>query len=232
VKSTIAFVLLFFATASFAGSPPQLPQGTKFLIVSTLGDNLTFDYIGTTVFNNDSKLIDVTKWQVNKYVESNIYDILKAEGYYVPVLSNEPDAAKVVGKVSITPFVHTINFEGGSEGLVKLASGASADYLLIVAPEAFGGYGIYERSTLGLHSARVYVYLIIYMIDGHTGDVLAAMYSREEFTQRPPNLWADKDQLPLNDENMVATQTELFPLLNDAIKDALNHLKLTNKAQQ
>lgn len=231
------FVLILTTLLSACATPvANVPRNSKVVPISIVGNSLDFRVVGTTVFGNDKKLIDVSEWNTDEHVETTVRNLLNAAG--TSTGKAVPGSKNLIGEMSFLNFTGSFSFAGGQKGVQKVASDSGADYLLIVAraPNAFSdpffntnqyitGYGIYQRSYFGRQNSVNYAQLAVLFVDEKTGEVITSRV-RWQSSSRAESLWVDNERTTPDAANLAETQRALMPLIDGAVNSALVDMKM------
>ncbi|HET7831695.1 MAG TPA: hypothetical protein VFK88_01900 [Gallionella sp.] len=233
----LLFVIVFTTLlAACATTGANVPRNSKVVPISIVGNTLDFRVVGTTVFGNDKKLIDVSEWNTDENIEDSANNYLRTAG--INSGRAAPGSKSHIGAMSFLNFTGNYSFAGGKEGVQKAALGSNADYLLIVAraPNAFSdpffhtnqyitGYGIYQRSYFGRQSGVNFVQLAILLVDGKTGEVITSRV-RWLSSPRAESLWVDNEHTTPDAANLAETKKALMPLIDGVVNNALVDMKI------
>lgn len=148
----VLFVICILLSGCTTVDVSSLGDGNRILIVSKIDDTYNVIYVGTTVFTNKSKTIDVSDWNIDNFVASELEKII-SKSRFQPVTLNDKSEAPAI---SIDPWTNEIDFNGNVDKYRKLAKSVNADTMLFLLPLEYGdpfygtnqriaGYGYYQK---------------------------------------------------------------------------------------
>ena len=214
----------------------QLKPGTRVAALAVLGDTLAIRHVGTTVFQNEKRDVNVPQWQIDRYAETSAARLVGASGRFKVITADTTDARKRAGRTT-TGFFSGPHLEGGPQSIAGFAKQAGADYVLVIAPsplggdpfmgtnQSFTGYGIYQRSSFGMRRSLNFLTMRIVLHDGRTGEEIARTHDHAS-SPRGDTLWMDSSNLALTDANAAATKAAIEQLIEATLKKNLARLKL------
>lgn len=123
----------------------QIKPGMTLAPISLMGDTLALRQVGTTVFHNDERDIDVANWRIDRHTESIAGTVVAGKGKFKVTQADSGEVRK------------NVRLPRGFGPLTALAKRSEADYVLLIGPapmadpfmgtnQKFSGYGIYQRS--------------------------------------------------------------------------------------
>ena len=167
--------------------PKRMPTneyGKSITIIGSLDNQMRLMLIGTTVFNNSINNIDAADLHLEEEITKTVSEKMKSKGNFRVTISKDKSIREQVR--NINPYVSTTFWKIGDQKkmIQGLAKRLNADLLVVINnatynDKIFGtdvsieGYGIYERSFLGIKRAVNYCSLRIIVYDGATGNELA-----------------------------------------------------------
>ena len=213
----------------------QLKPGTRVAVLSVMGDRLAVRHVGTTVFQNERRDVDVPQWQIDRSTENAAARLIGTGGRFKVVTADTTDARRRAGKMA-TGFFSGPQLQGGPQSVAAFAKQAGADYVLVIAPnpigdpfmgtnQSFAGYGIYQRGFMGTRNAGNFLTLRVVLHDGRSGDEVARTQDHAS-SRRADALWMDSSKLVLSESNAAATKTAIEELIERSLKKTLAQLKL------
>ena len=214
----------------------QLKTGTTIAPLSLMGPTLAMRHVGTIVFQNERRDMDVAQWDIDKFTETSAARIIREGGRFKAVLVDMGEARKKTGKLETSFWTSGAVLQGGAEGVTKLARDSGADYVLVLGPAQLGdpfmgtnqslsGYGIYQRSMFGLKRSINYLTMRMVLLDGKTGAEVARTHSHSSSPRTNEN-WMDSDKLVLTGTNTTSTKAAIEQLIDGVLKKGLPELKL------
>ena len=193
-------------------------------------------HVGTIVFQNERRDLDVSQWEIDKYTEASAARIIGSGGKFKAVTADTGEARKRTGKLDTSFWSSGAVLQGGVEGVTKLARDSGADYVLVLGPaqlgdpfmgsnQSFSGYGIYQRSMFGMKRSINYLTMRMILLDGKTGAEVARTHSHLSSPRTNEN-WMDSDKLVLTGTNTTSTKAAIEQLIDGVLKKGLPELKL------
>lgn len=237
---TIAILLLLTGCMTTRLEQP-LAKNTRIGVLSDLDQKAEFQFIGTTLFQNDEYQHTLPNFNPNRVATDEAANILRNKGYTVIAIdsSNDPETKKpakykpllgsnkerFVNNGVARPEVG----KGKYSYLRKLADKYNVDTLLLIedSPVNFGydlgnteyyfeSYGILTRSFLGMHKTYLGIGYRVSLIRLNDFAVLATQ-SDSATKKEDKDLWKDKfEQIPANDLNYI--EQSLKTLLTQSLK--------------
>lgn len=165
LSKRFALISLFSLAAMLAGCETLQPdavkaqtQGKSLVVASMLGPKVKLQWIGTTAFNNEYGVISPDTWDLDGKAQAVAVEALRATGRY----------ARVVGVAGA---------KRGADGTPRLPEGAQADFVIVIAPASPGdplfgtnqsleGFGVVQRTFMGLQRTEVFSAIRIDLYDG------------------------------------------------------------------
>lgn len=215
----------------------QIKPGTKIVPLSFMGDKLAILHIGTTMFQNERRDVELPLWQIDKYTEAAAARAIREAGRFSAEPVDTATARIGAGKLGYGSWTNTAVFEGGTESVTRLAKNAGAEYVLVFGPtqlgdpffgtnQAFSGYGIGQRSFLGLERAVNYLTMRVVLLDAKDGKEVARTHG---FLSSPRETadWMESGNLSLSESNAATTKLSIESLIDAVLRKGLRDLKLT-----
>lgn len=161
----------------------QLKSGTTIAPVSVMGDTLALRQTGTTVFQNQKRDMDVAAWGIDRHAESIAGKVVGGTGKFRVAQADTEKVRRTV-KLQDDFWTGSAKVKGGAGPIATFVEESKADYLLLIAPAAMGdpfmgtnqnisGYGIYQRSFVGLRRAMNFITVRTILLEGKTGEEVA-----------------------------------------------------------
>jgi len=212
----------------------QSPAGRKLAIVSAIGTEMHVKRLGTTVFGNKEKVVDVGAWELDLLITERVAAHAKERGFDVVVL-NDASVHAMFRKIDSEDSVKMWRIGEQRKKIAEFAKANGVDMVLaITAPDytdvIFGSnqtirsFGIYELSSLFATQGVEYALAQTVIFNGADGKQMAyqtdyARHDRPKDETLPDDLTVDPREL----EEARAIITQLYERL---IADELNKLKL------
>lgn len=195
------------------------------------------------MFNNSYKKLSSQKWEVNNYVAEETRAMLTASGKFKVV---NPDIGALerqsgIAMANDASVAGSAALRKGTVTLKDLVDATQADLVLIVgtgnvsdtfmnSDEYVSGYGVIQRSFLGIRRAKSYVVMYMWLISAKTHDQIAQALATKGM-RRADDYWiggADS----FTPANETYTRDQVQQLLDKAVKSDLTSLDLapTGKA--
>lgn len=214
-----------------------LQGGQTIAVISLLPGHANVPTIGTTMFNNSYKKLSSQKWEVNDAVAEETRTLLKQAGKFKVV---NPDIGGLESQSGIAmandaSIAGSVALRKGTVTLKRLVDATQADLVLIIGTgnvsdtfmnsnDYVSGYGVIQRSFLGMRHAKSYVVMYMWLISAKTHDQIAQALARKGM-RRADNYWiggADSFT-PANEDY---TRNQIQQLLDKAVKNDLTSLDL------
>jgi hypothetical protein len=214
----------------------QLRPGTKIVPLSLMGDKLAIRHIGTLVFQNERRDLDVASWQIDTYAEGTAARVMREGGKFSPTQVDTTAARRSVGKLGHDFWTSAAVIEGGPQSVIGLAQQAGAEYVLVIAPsqlgdpffgtnQSFSGYGIGQRSFLTSKRGVNYLTMRVVLLDAKDGKEVARTHDFLS-SARATTDWMESDNLSLTESNAVSTRLAIESLIDRVLSKGLTDLKL------
>lgn len=235
VALNLTLLIISGCAATGAGKIDELPPTTKIAVVSALGDDLSIETTGTTIFQNWERKENVSLWRVDSFVEDIINAELRKAGKFQIVDVDTSVLHQTIGQVSSGIITGKAKIEGGIGTLQAFGKSYDIDSLLFVRTiprediyfstnQYFEGYGVYQKSFLGSKRALNYAIVHISLIDVQTGEEFAYSIKTETSTRNQEDWVEETDRIV--EENLARTRFNLEALLYSAVTKALKNLTL------
>ena len=236
IGAVLLSLVLFGCATGGVEKVEQLKPGTKIIPLSLMGDKLAIRHIGTTVLQNESRDLDTPSWGIDKYVEATAARAILQGARFSAIVADSAQARKSVGKLGQDFWTSAAVVEGGQESVVSLAKDAGADYVLVLGPsqigdpffgtnQRFSGYGIAQRSFMGMKRGINFLTMRLVLLDGRDGREVARTQSYLG-SPRARSDWIEGENLPLSESNATTTKVSIESLVDRMLGKGLADLKL------
>jgi hypothetical protein len=221
----------------------NIAAGTSIAPISLMGNTLVINHVGTTIFSNNSVNVDAAEWKIVEQTEETavrlINDGKKFQSKRIYGIQNRKKAQVHADDFSTSSsYRPQENNEYDSEVIRDLARESGADYVLVIKPGHFGdpffgtnqylsGYGIYQRSFLGINRAINYAMIAIGLFDGKNGEEVANTHGYLS-SKRSESDWINAGNMTLTTSNEESTKTNIKKLIDDLLRKHLEKLKITS----
>lgn len=211
----------------------SLEDGNRILIVSTIGDTYNVIYVGTTVFTNKSKIIDVSDWNIDNFVASELEKIISKSRFQPVVLSDKYEAPAI----SIEPWTNEIDFNGNINKYKKLAKSFNADTILFLFPLEYGdpfygtnqriaGYGYYQKPySFGVNAVN-YSRILARFVDAKSLKQVAASHS-SLFIKT--NVEFKEDEIDFSKNDADGSKHRIEKLIKDSLNNLMRRMKVSTE---
>lgn len=236
-KYPLLILIAFVAGCATAGVErvEQFKPATKIVPLSLMGNNLKIWYVGTTIFQNADREIDVTAWQIDNYIEMMAAQLLQDGGKVTMTPINTDRARKIVGTYVQDLWTNEPLVQGGPESLISLAKEASAEFVLVIGPSLYGdpffgtihpitGYGIYQRSFFTKRAIN-YLTMKVVLFDAKDGKWVARTRVNPS-GPRSDSVWMDSENLTLTQADETSTKSSIKQLIEKGLRECFMQLKL------
>ena len=162
---------------------PETMTGKTLVVMSTVGNQMRLQHIGTTIFQNEYDFHDVTDWDVDTTLERIASELILRDGRFsVRTAAHEGSRAMLEGVGRDWTNTPIYGYGERKEKTRRAARQEQAELVLLLAPmklydvffqtsEFVPGYGIYQRSFLLTKTRHVrYATLQMVLYDGETGE--------------------------------------------------------------
>jgi hypothetical protein len=230
-------LLLFGCATVGVEKVEQLKPGTTIVPLSLMGDKLAICHIGTTVFQNELRHLELPSWQIDAYAEAAAASAIRQGSRFSITRTDTATARKSAGTLSFNVWTSAISIEGGLESVTRLARDSGAEYVLVIGPsqmgdsvfgtnQSFSGYGIGQRSFLGLKRAVNYLTMRVVLFDGKDGKEVARMHGFLLSSPRAAEDWVESENSSLTESNAGTTRLAIESLIDKGLTKSLTDLKL------
>ena len=230
-------LLLFGCAAVGVQKVEQLKPGTTIVPLSLMGDKLAIFHIGTTAFQNYLRHLEFPSWQIDAYAEAAAASAIRQGSIFSVPRTDTATARKSAGTLSFNAWTSAISIEGGPESITRLARDSGAEYVLVIGPsqmrdnifgteQPFSGYGILQRSFLGLERAVNYLTMQVVLFDGIDGKEVARMLGFHLNSPRAAEDWLESKNSSLTESNANTTRLAIESLIEKGLTKSLTELKL------
>ena len=203
----LATILLSLGGCVTASGPiPPTLSNKSMVVISTLSNDLQLQYVGSTVFHNKTDTFDATDWRLRANLQTSAIDAINANGKFQarpPTVVDPHLHFEGVGYDAANTPIYRISKR--KQMTRSYAEEENADLVLLIAPvnykdvffgtsQTVSGYGIYERSFMGLKRAVTFATLQLVLYDGANGDEIAWVKGYGS-TERPTAEWMGPDHV-------------------------------------
>ena len=218
VALPVVLTISLAACATVGGEKvDQLKPGTAMAPISLMGDTLAMREVGTTIFQNQRRDVDVASWHIDRHAESLAGQLVKSKGKFTIAQADTEPLRKTV-KLSEDFWSGSNKIKAGGEALAAFVAQSKADYVLVIAPGVMGdpfmgtnqtisGYGIYQRSIVGLKRSMNFITMRAVLLDGKSGEELARTQCA---VSTPRSDWLDGDRMAKASDEMRSGIEKLF----------------------
>jgi hypothetical protein len=207
----------------------QLKSDTTIAPVSVMGDSFALRQVGTTVLQIEKRDIDVAAWGIDRHTESLAGQLVK--GKFRVAQADTENVRKTV-KLQEDFWTGANKIKAGAGPLAAFAEQSKADYVLLIAPASMGdpfmgtnqtisGYGIYQRSFMGLKRSMNFITVRAILLEGKSGEELARTQCA---VSAPREDWLEPASLAQPSDG---TRVGIQKLVEDALRKCLTSLKLS-----
>lgn len=232
----LAMIILAGCATTGVERVSQIRPGTTVTPLSLMGDVLAIRHVGTTVFQNESRDLDVAAWAIDKSAEAAAVRLMRNGGKLAVVTVETDNARRQAGKLGTNFWTSGATLQGGPESIIILARQAGADYVLVMGPvqlgdpffgtnQAFSGYGIYQRSAFGSKRAINYLTMRVVLFDGLSGEEVARTHGHFS-SPRGDADWMASESLQPDGANAANTKSTVERLIETALQKSLTDLRL------
>lgn len=207
----LPFAILAGGCASTAGrAQPSAIAGKSIAVASVAGREVRLLWVGTTVLNNEEKVLPVPDRGIDREIENTVVEVLRSTNRYSRAFAVSVDS---------------------SSPLQNLAS-VGADYLLLVEPGAgsdtrfhtnqyFRGIGLLQRSMFNSKPAAFgHVAVRLSLVEVATGKVVA---SAQEVNSWPSEILLSPGA-SLSSEDAAALEKKLLYRASGVVASAMEPL--------
>jgi hypothetical protein len=206
----------------------QLKSDSAIAPVSLMGDAFALRQVGTTMFQNEKRDIDVAAWGIDRHAESLAGQLVK--GKFRVAQADTENVRKTV-RLQEDFWTGANKIKGGAGPLATFAEQSKADYVLLIAPGSMGdpfmgsnqnisGYGIYQRSFMGLKRSMNFITLRAILLEGKSGEEVARTQCA---VSAPREDWIEPTSVTQPSDD---TRAGIQKLLEDGLRKCLASLKL------
>lgn len=208
----------------------QLRSGTTIAPVSVMGDAFAVRQVGATVFQNEKRDVDVTQWGFDRHTETVAGQLVSGKGKFQVAQADAGGIRKTI-KLQEDFWSGSNKIKGGAGPLASFAAQSKADYVLLIAPTTTGdpfmnsnqtiaGYGIYQRSFLGLKRSMNFITLRAILVDGKSGEEIARTQC---VASTPREDWLEPSSFTPSEGTRAGVQK----LVEDGLRKCLSSLNLS-----
>lgn len=228
-----ALVLCGCGTMRRPQAPVSLRPGVL-LVVSTFENRMNLQYVGTTVFQNEKKELEVNDWNISGLTESLLAETLKQAGQTTVQLAEEADRATLRGVGADYSSTPVWSLDERKRKVVEVARRHAAGMVLLMAPDrredifygtnqAVSGYGLYERGVVFRSPTYVaYAMAQFVLYDGATGEELNWI-RRYQAVQHREAAWPPGNIDP-GEKTLRTTRGEMEGLMRALVGDGTRNL--------
>lgn len=207
----LAVLLLVFAlfacqSVPFTIKEVQLQGIKKIGVASIIGNELSFVYVGPTVFNNKYRSYDIRNWKIDDFVTRTIKNAVTSETSFQYVdVEYSPETFKKLydSRVSHPYYDYDVNVI--KEELRQIGIDNSVDTLILVAKsivdrEPPKGLGVFQRSIGIIKYTKLIVRTSIRVFDVDSMEILALRYVLD-YGEIDDSRWTDDfSSLPVDEQ--------------------------------
>jgi len=238
ISSFIIVLLLSGCATMGADKVAVKPQGTKLVVVSLMGNQMHIQHVGTTVFNNQKRDVDVEPWGIDQHIEDKANTLISASNKFSVVKATSADYRQQFGSLEQNFWTGNRKYSHQAEAIKALATASDAELVVMITPAEYGdvffstnqqvsGYGIYQRSFVFTNNAINFMTMAVHVIDAKTGEDVATASSYAS-SKRDDKDWIEGESLPLTSDNEMLTKAALLELSQDLLVKQLTELNLAN----
>jgi|GEM_PF-2369681 len=238
IKVTFLLTLLFLNGCATQGvkTLAAIDETKSILVVSSMGDDYELMHIGTTIFTNKYKTIDVNDWHLDSAIEEKVSEFVvddrfKLSSHDLSLIKNDMD------KLENGEWSGNIKFKGFDEKIFPYALKENFDMVLFINtfqredPVYYtglqvSGYGLYKRSLFGSKSGKYYAISSVSLYDTKTREKVAGtIKSMSIFTPKYDNV---KGVESIDYKAISEDKNIMLELILDGIKYQLKDLGIMN----
>jgi outer membrane lipoprotein-sorting protein len=237
-KITILLIVIFLNGCAIKGvnTLAEIKEPKKILVFSSMGDDYELMHIGTTIFTNKYKTIDVSDWQIDTTIEEKVSEFNLDDRFQL-VSQDLSSIKQGMNKLSNRTWSENIDFNGYEDKIFSYALKDKFDMILFVKsyetedPVFFtglyvDGYGIYKRSLFGSKNAKYYAISSVSLYDVETRKrVAGTMRTMTDFTIKYNDI---KGVESIDYSSITEDKLIMFDLLLEGIRLQLIDLGMIN----
>ena len=171
-------------------------------------------------------------WGIDRHAESLAGKAVVGKGKFQVAQRNTENMRKTV-KLQEDFWTGSTKIQGGSGFVSQFAQDAGADYVLLIGPAPMGdpfmntnqslsGYGIYQRSFIGMRRALNFITMKAILVDGKTGGEVARTQCVVS-APRQESEWLEPNKVTQVDDG---TRSGIEKLFDEALRKCLGNLNL------
>jgi len=237
--SSLVFMLLLSGCATMGADKMAIkPQGTKVAVVSLMGNQMHIQHVGTTVFTNQKRDVDVEPWGIDQQIEDKANALISASNKFSVVKAQLADYRQQFGSLEQNFWTGNRKYPRQAEAIKALAAASDAELVVMITPAEYGdvffstnqqvsGYGIYQRSFLFSNNAINFMTMTVHVVDANTGEEIATASSYLS-SKRLEKDWIEGESLPLTPDNEMLTKAALLELSQGLLAKQLAELNLAH----
>jgi hypothetical protein len=210
----------------------QLKPGTTIAPVSVMGDSLALRQTGTKVFQNEKRDLDVANWGIDRHAESRAGKAVGGKGKF-QVTQPDTEQVRKTLKLQEDFWTGATKIPGGTGSVSAFAKESGADYVLLIGPAPMGdpfmgtnqslsGYGIYQRTFIGMKRALNFITMRTILLDGKTGEEVARTQCVVS-APRQESEWLEPNKVSQPNDG---TRNGIEKLFDEALRKCLGNLNL------
>lgn len=181
IYSLMSLSMIFLAGCVTTQTIQPAAKDNKIVIVSAVGDNATYKLVATTIFQNSEKDYRLSGFNADRDIASAARQELQHLGYKNVTIVNVPDTSPLAQHGIYDAGWSTISLKAdAAQSLQSVIASQHADYVLLfnrsgACPpvmdcdvNAVYGFGIFQRSVIGIHKSFAYAALNMDIFDAKT----------------------------------------------------------------
>lgn len=234
IITLVTFLIISGCAAVGVENVKKLDSGQKITVISLMGDEFIIKTIGTTVFQNSEKRINVGDWGIDKYLENESVNSGNETSRFKFIPIDMTSIRSKPGKVKNNSWDNNLVFQNGKGFIQDIVKQQNVDLLVVIAPQVtsdqffntnqyVAGYGVYQRSFFGVNNAVNYTILQMALIETKTGNQIARTHLSEG-SAREKEAWLDTETIVKNDVDK--TKSDSMALMKKLVLLGLKNLEL------
>lgn len=227
-----ALMALAISTDCRAAGRDEYANIHSVAILSQLGDRLSLQGVGTTIFSNSFVQLPIADWNIDKMVQAQAADLLSPRFAVKPI-----DASRLAPGQSPSDFVKTLPPPDDIDAYVLIEKDIHTGILGHTAA-TYEGLGLFRLGMIFGYDYQVFAAYIVTVVDAKTGKQIdyghSALNDGGLMGDVPPweksdaADWADTADA-LNDGQKQAIRTQLEQLLKDTLPHAFKRANLLDR---
>ncbi len=172
----LTFLALILSACASPVPSEKLTDIKSVAIISAIGDTVTFQDIGTTVFENKNEPASIASWGIDDLVTETAAARLKGR-YDVRSLNYDRSAFLNVDGSALGDIVRSAGGEEPIDAYIVVEKLRTAD-VIGQTNQPLEGLGLYRRNFLGLNTVAVYAAYRVVVVDGHSFGIIGSAEGR------------------------------------------------------